>query len=192
MYEGVVVVAKMINLKDVKPQALEATKKEYKKEVALMAGLRSNFCVSILGAVTKSPTELIILMEYCEGGDLRNKLDKALNGEVEFDHDTVVMMLLNISYGMKFLHGRPSPIIHKDLKSMNVLIDEKGRGKVSDFGGSQSNSNNSVKNEGSAIGTYAWAAPEVRLRKDSSESSSAVVAQVDTLLPPRRASSGYR
>ena len=71
MYEDEVVVAKMINLKDVKPQALEATKKEYKREVSLMAGLRSQFCVSILGAVTKSPTELIILMEYCVGGDLR-------------------------------------------------------------------------------------------------------------------------
>ncbi|GMI34144.1 hypothetical protein TrCOL_g441 [Triparma columacea] len=160
-YEGKVCAAKMVSLRDVPKSQLEATKKEYKKEVALMGELRSNNTVQILGAITR-PTELVILMEYCEGGDLRGLLDKARVGEVEFDHGAVCNMLLEISYGMRYLHGRPSPVIHKDLKSNNILIDREGSGKVADFGGSQSNNMSSSRSaKGSGVGTQGWTAPEV-------------------------------
>ncbi|GMI04359.1 hypothetical protein TrLO_g9662 [Triparma laevis f. longispina] len=162
-FEDVVVVAKMISLKDVPPKAHESTKRMFKKEVALMGSLRSNFTAQIFGAVTR-PTELILVMEYCEGGDLRGKLDRALAGEETFDHPEAVKMLLNIAHGMKYLHDKT--IIHKDLKSLNVLVDEKGRGKVADFGGSFSSSMSSSTSMrssagGSGVGTYAWSAPEV-------------------------------
>ncbi|GMH85903.1 hypothetical protein TL16_g10377 [Triparma laevis f. inornata] len=185
-FEDVVVVAKMISLKDVPPKAHESTKRMFKKEVALMGSLRSNFTAQIFGAgeipltrkltaslldcsytstpIVTRPTELILVMEYCEGGDLRGKLDRALAGEETFDHPEAVKMLLNIAHGMKYLHDKT--IIHKDLKSLNVLVDEKGRGKVADFGGSFSSSMSSSTSMrssagGSGVGTYAWSAPEV-------------------------------
>ncbi|GMH77712.1 hypothetical protein TrRE_jg120, partial [Triparma retinervis] len=160
-YEGKVCAAKVVSLRDVPKSQLEATKKEYKKEVALMGELRSNNTVQILGAITR-PTELVILMEYCEGGDLRGLLDKARVGEVDFGHGDKCNMLLEISYGMRYLHGRPSSVIHKDLKSNNILIDREGSGKVADFGGSQSNNMSSSRSaKGSGIGTLGWTAPEV-------------------------------
>ena len=96
-YERRIVAAKVKDLRDVPAKALEATKKEYKREVALMGELRSQNTVLILGSVTR-PTELVILMEYCDGGDLRNVLDKALEGEVHFDKDAQTNMLLDIAF----------------------------------------------------------------------------------------------
>jgi serine/threonine protein kinase len=95
----------MIDLKDVPPKLLEARKKEYKKEVALMGELRSQNTVQILGAVV-NPSELIILMEYCDGGDLRTRLDSALEGKIVFDHAKAINILLDIAFGMKYLHNR--------------------------------------------------------------------------------------
>lgn len=161
-YERRVVVAKIVDLRDVPPKALEATKKEFRNEVALMGEIRSQNTVHILGSVTR-PTDLVIIMEYCDGGDLRSRLDGALQGEVQFDKDAQTNMLLDIAFGMRYLHGRPSQIIHRDLKSLNVLIDRDGAGKVADFGMSRSNSMSSSMSAGGAsgIGTYAWTAPEV-------------------------------
>ncbi|GMH52092.1 hypothetical protein TrRE_jg840, partial [Triparma retinervis] len=71
-------------------------------------------------------------------------------------------MLLEISYGMRYLHGRPSPVIHGDLKSNNILIDREGSGKVADFGKSQSNSTSSHQSKrNSGVGTQGWTAPEI-------------------------------
>ncbi|GMH54478.1 hypothetical protein TrRE_jg7429, partial [Triparma retinervis] len=140
--------------------ALESTKKEFQKEVALMGELRSQNIVQILGAITR-PVELVILMEYCEGGDLRGHLDIARAGLVDFGFGAQSNMLLDVSYGIRYLHNKL--FIHGDFKSPNVLIDREGTGKVADFGGSQSSSMSSSMSaqKGSGIGTYGWAAPEV-------------------------------
>ncbi|GMI30521.1 hypothetical protein TrRE_jg5699, partial [Triparma retinervis] len=159
MYEGRIVAAKKVSLRDVPQNALESTKKEYQKEVALMGELRSQNTVQIIGAITR-PYELVILMEYCEGGDLRGHLNKARAGEVDFGHGAQCKVLLEVSYGMRSLHEKS--IIHKDLKSANILIGNDGSGKVADFGGSQSNSmSSSMSLKGSGVGTVRWAAPEV-------------------------------
>jgi surface protein len=114
-------------------------------------------------------------MEYCEGGDLRGLLDKARVGEVDFGHGDQCNMLLDIAYGMRYLHGRPSPVIHGDLKSLNILVGRDGSGKVADFGRSQSNSTNSHQSQrGSGVGTMGWTAPEV-----IDEGSSAVSLKAD-------------
>mmetsp|Transcript_18112 Transcript_18112/g.37733 ORF Transcript_18112/g.37733 Transcript_18112/m.37733 type:complete len:97 (+) Transcript_18112:1-291(+) len=79
-------------------------------------------------------------------------------------------MMLDISYGMEYLHNKR--IVHQDLKSLNILLDKNGKGKVADFGKSKSNglqsqlSNMSKKNTANtttSVGTYAWCAPEVIL-----------------------------
>ncbi|GMI44800.1 hypothetical protein TrCOL_g8218, partial [Triparma columacea] len=159
-YERRIVAAKKVSLRDVPLNALESTKKEYQKEVALMGELRSQNTVQILGAITR-PAELVILMEYCEGGDLRGHLDMARAGMFDFGVGAQSNMLLDVSYGIRYLHNKL--VIHGDFKSPNVLIDREGTGKVADFGGSQSNSMSSSMSaqKGSGIGTYGWAAPEV-------------------------------
>ena len=42
---------------------------------------------------------------------------------------------LDVAKGMDYLHTLPQPIIHRDLNSHNILLDEHGRAIVADFGG---------------------------------------------------------
>ncbi|GMH93788.1 hypothetical protein TrST_g2573 [Triparma strigata] len=125
-----------------------------------MGALHSTNIVSILGSFTR-PREWVILMEYCEGGTLRGLLDRAASGKVAFGKEAQAQILLDISYGMRYLHTHN--IIHQDLKSLNVLITASGKGKVADFGRSKSDNLSSQQNNNgeSEVGSYAWAAPEV-------------------------------
>ena len=60
--------------------------------------------------------------------------------------------------GMKYLHS--SRIIHRDLKSLNVLVDGGGRGRICDFGLSSTRPQAASHVTG-VVGTVAWTAPEV-------------------------------
>jgi len=157
-YEREVVAAKILDVQDVPAKKLEAVKKEFQSEVALMASLRSQNIVQILGAITRR-TELVIVMEYCVGGSLRSQLD---DSSEPWPARKAVGALLDVATGMKYLHSRGT--VHRDLKSLNVLIDRNGKCKVSDFGQSKSSTLNTAltaTGRGAITGTVAWNAPEV-------------------------------
>ena len=60
------------------------------------------------------------------------------NETMELDSELILPILRDITQGMRFLHAAdPNPIIHGDLKSQNILVDSRFRGKVADFGLSQ-------------------------------------------------------
>ena len=71
-------------------------------------------------------------------------------------------LCLGAAKGMEYLHTRDPPIIHRDLKSVNVLFSDKGGGelvaKVSDFGESREEDNEMTM---TMTGTPYWTAPEV-------------------------------
>ena len=59
------------------------------------------------------------------------------NRAVMIDDAMRLKMAKDITLGMVYLHQRKPPIIHKDLKSLNILVDEQIRLKICDFGLSQ-------------------------------------------------------
>jgi len=70
--------------------------------------------------------------------------------------------------GVAYLHGMsPKPLIHRDLKPLNLLLTNKGRNlKICDFGTVADKSSMMTNNRGSA----AWMAPEVSLKKTENTS----------------------
>jgi class 3 adenylate cyclase len=66
-------------------------------------------------------------------------------------------MAYQTAKGMHFLHS--SGVVHRDLKSMNLLLDSKWNVKVSDFGLTKFKA--SLKNEDAQIGSVHWSAPEI-------------------------------
>ena len=67
-------------------------------------------------------------------------------------------MLCNVVEAMVYLHSMDPPIIHRDLKAKNVLLNGQGVAKLTDFGVSRETSEDTMTAE---IGTVAWIAPEV-------------------------------
>jgi serine/threonine protein kinase len=102
-------------------------------------------------------------MEYAQNGDLQTVLvserDKhpAVN-KWERRHN----MALDIARGLKFLHNLAQPIVHRDLKSGNVLVDKNYCCKISDFGLAKMRDMtvSSFSRQGGG-GTLAFSAPEV-------------------------------
>ena len=65
--------------------------------------------------------------------------------------------MIDIAKGMNYLHLFIPPIIHRDLKSLNILIDSSFRAKLADFGGTRQRADYMTNK----IGTFQWMAPEV-------------------------------
>ena len=78
-----------------------------------------------------SPT-YCLLLEFMPGGNLKQSLEKLKQEQAHFDWQTAMRIMLDVSEAMHFLHSHS--IIHRDLKSSNVLLTGDFRAKLADFG----------------------------------------------------------
>lgn len=76
--------------------------------------------------------ELCIVMEYCEGGDLRLRIKLARMGGSLFAEEQVLMWLAQLALALHHVHERG--LLHRDLKTENVFISSAGLLKLGDFG----------------------------------------------------------
>ncbi|XP_050380367.1 serine/threonine-protein kinase CTR1 [Argentina anserina] len=140
--------------------------REFLREVTIMKRLRHPNIVLFMGAVTKPPN-LSIVTEYLSRGSLYRLLHKP--GPV-LDERRRLNMAHDVAKGMNYLHRRNPPIVHRDLKSPNLLVDKKYTVKVCDFGLSRLKANTFLSSK-SAAGTPEWMAPEVLRDEPSNEKS---------------------
>nr|BAC80147.1 constitutive triple response 1-like protein kinase [Delphinium hybrid cultivar] len=132
--------------------------KEFIREVALMKRLRHPNIVLFMGAVTRRP-HLSIVTEYLARGSLYRLLHKSDPREIP-DEFRRISMAYDVAKGMNYLHRRNPPIVHRDLKSPNLLVDNMYTVKVCDFWLSRLKANTYLSAK-SAAGTPEWMAPEV-------------------------------
>ncbi|KAJ4956765.1 hypothetical protein NE237_013548 [Protea cynaroides] len=138
----------------------------FKQEVSLMKKLRHPNVLLFMGAVT-SPQRLCIVTEFLPRGSLFRLLQRSTT---KLNWRRRVHMALDIARGMNYLHHFKPPIIHRDLKSSNLLVDRNWTVKVGDFGLSR------IKHEAylttkTGRGTPQWMAPEVLRNEPSDEKS---------------------
>ncbi|XP_053088761.1 mitogen-activated protein kinase kinase kinase 21 isoform X2 [Pangasianodon hypophthalmus] len=140
---------------------ITATAESVKQEAKLFAMLRHPNIIRLEGVCLEEPN-LCLVMEYAQGGTL----NRALTGRRIPPH-ILVNWAVQIAKGMQYLHEEAAvPIIHRDLKSSNILILERienndiGRKtlKITDFGLAREWHKTTKM---SAAGTYSWMAPEV-------------------------------
>jgi serine/threonine protein kinase len=78
----------------------------------------------------KDTGEIFLVSEYMQNGDLWSALEK----RPTMSWVNRIQIAADIAEGMAFLHSRKPPLVHRDLKSQNVLLGLDGRAKVCDFG----------------------------------------------------------
>ncbi|XP_027350210.1 serine/threonine-protein kinase CTR1-like isoform X2 [Abrus precatorius] len=163
-WNGSEVAVKILMEQDFKTESF----KEFLREVVIMKGLRHPNIVLFMGAVIKPPN-LSIVTEYLSRGSLYRLLHKPGAREM-LDERRRLSMAYDVAKGMNYLHKRNPPIVHRDLKSPNLLVDKKYTVKVGDFGLSRLKANTFLSSK-SAAGTPEWMAPEVLRNEPSNEKS---------------------
>lgn len=128
--------------------------KYIEREMDTLTGIHHPNIVQLMGLCIET-NDMFIVTEYVSGGDLRSKLkDKS----VEMDWNLITRLALDIALAMNYLHAKG--LMHRDLKSHNLLVGENWKIKVCDFGLAR-------KEEGgdfmTIVGTNEWMAPEVAM-----------------------------
>ncbi|XP_076902246.1 serine/threonine-protein kinase CTR1-like [Bidens hawaiensis] len=163
-WNGSDVAVKILLEQDFHPERLN----EFLQEVAIMRRLRHPNIVLFMGAVTQPPN-LSIVTEYLSRGSLYRLLHKS-GAKETLDERRRLSMAYDVAKGMNYLHRRNPPIVHRDLKSPNLLVDRKYTVKVCDFGLSRLKANTFLSSK-TAAGTPEWMAPEVLRDEPSNEKS---------------------
>ncbi|KAF9133001.1 hypothetical protein BGX30_012446 [Mortierella sp. GBA39] len=127
---------------------------EMKHEINVLKQLRHENIIRFIGVCTNIK-HLCIVTELCENGDLYDFMRKAKKPSF----GRLIMYMHDIALACSYLHTRRPSIIHRDMKSMNVLISSDDRAKINDFGLARirPRANASLHTQ---CGTPNWQAPE--------------------------------
>ncbi len=144
---------KKLLLKNITPESAQ----EFETESQIMARLRSPNIVQFYGySITP---ERCIVMEYCSNGSLFS----VLHSNQSLEWSIRVNIALGAAKGLAFLHEER--ILHRDIKSLNILLTAHFEAKLTDFGLSklkaETRSHAAATKTNSAVGTLQWMAPEL-------------------------------
>ncbi len=130
------------------PDARERFIREAQAAAALS---HPNICT--IHEVEEADGQPYIAMEYVSGESLRQKVAKG-----PLAADAVVDIAVQVADGLEAAHQRG--IIHRDIKSANIMVNEKGQAKIMDFGLAKVLGGEQLTREAVTIGTIAFMSPE--------------------------------
>ncbi|RLN90424.1 hypothetical protein BBJ28_00004526 [Nothophytophthora sp. Chile5] len=157
-------------------------------EIKMMSAMEHPRVVRFIGVAWDSLSDLCSVTELMEGGDLRSLLDHFERKERRphgFDREKA-RIALHVAHSLTYLHSLDPLVLHRDLKSKNILLTEDLGAKITDFGVSRESSDRTMT---AGVGTSLWMAPEVMMgeRYDSSAdifSFGVVLSELDSHVLP--------
>ncbi|KAJ0399716.1 hypothetical protein ATCC90586_010307 [Pythium insidiosum] len=131
-------------------------------EVKLQASLEHARIVKFIGVAWDTLSNLSVVTEFMAGGDLRGALsDWRDDGRATGWDAQKHTLARHVAEALVYLHSLSPAVLHRDLKSRNILLDESQQSaKVTDFGVSRQQSEETLTLTG-GVGTSLWMAPEV-------------------------------
>ncbi|KAI1720005.1 protein tyrosine kinase domain-containing protein [Ditylenchus destructor] len=131
------------------------------KEVDILSQIRHRNIIQFFGVSHANP-DFYIVTEFAENGSLYEYLH---NASAEMSIERILKWATQIAHGVCYLHYEaPTTIIHRDLKSKNVVIGHKMTCKLCDFGTSKDLTHS--RTAPTWGGTAAWMSPEIISQKE--------------------------
>lgn len=166
VYRGVLNDGRKVAIK-LMEQAGKQGEEEFKMEVELLSRLHSTYLLALLGYCSDNNHRLLVF-EFMANGGLQEHLypisgSNAISSKL--DWETRLRIALEAAKGLEYLHEHISPpVIHRDFKSSNILLDRNFHAKVSDFGLAKLGSDKAGGHVSTRVlGTQGYVAPEYAL-----------------------------
>ncbi|EGZ11207.1 hypothetical protein PHYSODRAFT_337952 [Phytophthora sojae] len=152
----------------------------FAEEIELSASLVHPNIVEFIGVAWNSLSNLVMVLEFFPKGSLQNYLHQG-GGQLSWASDKITLAI-GIARALDYLHARTPPLIHRDLKSNNILLTEALGPKLIDFGVSRGKVDLTMT---AGVGTPYWTAPEILESKRYDEkadvySFGVVLSELDT------------
>uniref|UniRef100_A0AAV1TZ63 Protein kinase domain-containing protein n=1 Tax=Peronospora matthiolae TaxID=2874970 RepID=A0AAV1TZ63_9STRA len=135
-----------------------ATSEAFLREIKLMAWLEHPKIVLFVGVAWTRLVDMLAVIEYMDGGDLRTLLEKNASKCLPWEEGSKLRYARDTIDAIVYLHSLNPVIIHRDLKSRNILLDSNKGAKLGDFGESATKRS---KDMTAGVGTTRWLAPEI-------------------------------
>jgi len=155
------VVCKCRSKKDNKLYAVKVVEVEgeddsaIRREIDIFSSLCDSDLVVRYGGCYRKGNNLLIAMEYCDAGSVQDviKIRKR-----QLSEEQIAAICAQVVRALVYLHSKH--VMHRDIKSGNILLTEKGEAKLADFGVSAKLQNTMAK-KNTVIGSPYWMAPEI-------------------------------
>jgi len=144
--------------------AASAEERERFKIEAKAAASLNHANIATIYSIEKTDDETFIVMEYIKGQELKDKIDA---GPLPID-DTL-NIAIQIAKGLQAAHSKD--VIHRDIKSANIMLTDEGDVKIMDFGLAKVGGLTRLTKEGTTLGTVAYMSPEQARGEDVDQRS---------------------
>ncbi|EES18798.1 hypothetical protein BDA96_09G269300 [Sorghum bicolor] len=161
---GIVYRGRLINGTDVAIKKLlnnmGQAEKEFRVEVEAIGHVRHKNLVRLLGYCVEGIHRMLVY-EYVNNGNLEQWLHGAMRQHGVLTWEARMKVILGIAKALAYLHEAIEPkVVHRDIKSSNILIDEEFNGKLSDFGLAKLLGAGKSHITTRVMGTFGYVAPE--------------------------------
>jgi serine/threonine protein kinase len=139
---------------------------EVKNEAKILYSLNSSFIVKYEDSFVDN-NNLIIIMEYCDGGDLSNYLNIQMKSGKAMNEEKIWKFFIQICLGLAYIHSKK--ILHRDLKTLNIFLTKDEKVKIGDLGVAKVLSQTNFAK--TFVGTPYYLSPEICEEKPYNEKS---------------------
>lgn len=138
----------------------EDDKKRSLQEAEIMKSINHPFVIKCHESFMHDDVYLVIIMEYCERGDIGAVIDSCISKGKYLPEETILYWCTQLAAGLYYLHNE-CKIIHRDIKPSNIFIKENGDLVIGDFGISRIMLSMTMPFTLTSIGTPQYMSPEM-------------------------------